>query len=135
MIWEQMVGGQGVAIHLPWWVWALGAALFVLSVVEEQQRAARKAKHRAYLRSSEWKTRRKDALVRAGGRCMDCGATTHLHVHHLTYKRHGNELARDLRVLCPRCHSRRHRDGGRADDVLDRFIGWAADRVRGGNPS
>jgi 5-methylcytosine-specific restriction endonuclease McrA len=125
-----MLGGQSVALHLPWWVWALGALLLVLSVFEEQQRAARKAKHRAYLRSSEWKARRKDALERAGGRCMDCGTTKSLHVHHLTYKRHGNELARDLRVLCSRCHRRRHRDGGRSVDLLDRFVGWVAERRR-----
>ena len=115
-------------LHLPWWAFALAAALLVLSVVEERQRAARKARHRAYLRSPEWKTRRRAALERAGGRCMDCGTTRNLHVHHLTYKRHGNELARDLRVLCSRCHRHRHRDGGRADDILDRFFGWMADR-------
>ena len=128
-----MLGGQKVAIHLhlPWWVWALGAVLLAFSVLEERQRAARKAKHRAYLRSPEWKARRRDALQRADGRCMDCGTTKNLHVHHLTYKRHGNELARDLRVLCSRCHRRRHRDGGRGDDVLDRFIGWVADRKAG----
>jgi 5-methylcytosine-specific restriction endonuclease McrA len=127
-----MVEAQRVSLHLhlPWWVWALGVAMLVLSVVGERQRAARKARHRAYLRSPEWKARRRDALARAGGRCMDCGTTRNLHVHHLTYKRHGNEFARDLRVLCSRCHRRRHRDGGRADDLMDRVIGWIADRQR-----
>jgi 5-methylcytosine-specific restriction endonuclease McrA len=127
-----MVAAQKVSLHLhlSWWVWALGAAMLVLSVVGERQRAARKARHRAYLRSPEWKARRRDALARASGRCMDCGTTRNLHVHHLTYKRHGNELARDLRVLCSRCHRRRHRDGGRADDLMDRVIGWIADRQR-----
>jgi 5-methylcytosine-specific restriction endonuclease McrA len=120
-------GARGVAIHLSWWVWALGALLLVVSAFEEQQRAARKARHRKYLRSPEWKARRKSALQRAGGRCMDCGATTNLHVRHLTYKRYGDELARDLRVLCSRCHRRRHGEGGRADDILDRLIGWIAD--------
>jgi 5-methylcytosine-specific restriction endonuclease McrA len=117
-------------LHLPWWVWALGALVLVVYVLEEQQRAARKAKHRAYLRSPEWKARRKEALLRAGGRCMDCGASKNLHVHHLTYKRHGNELARDLRVLCNRCHRKRHREGGRSDDLFDRFVGWVADKAR-----
>jgi 5-methylcytosine-specific restriction endonuclease McrA len=126
-----MIRGQKAAIHLhlPWWVWALGAVLLVVSVIEEQQRAARKAKHRAYLRSPEWKARRNEALLRAGGRCMDCGSSKNLYVHHLTYKRHGNELARDLRVLCRRCHRKRHGEGGRSDDLFDRLIGWVADKA------
>lgn len=125
-----MLGAQTIAMHLPWWVWPLGATLLVVSVVEEQQRAARKARHRAYLRSPEWRARRKAAIERAGGRCMDCGSTRNLHVHHLTYKRHGTEFARDLRVLCSRCHRRRHRDGGRTYDTVDRFIGWIGDARR-----
>jgi 5-methylcytosine-specific restriction endonuclease McrA len=119
-----------LALHLPWWLWALGFALFALTVVEEQQRARRKARHRAYLRSPAWNNRRRDALVRAGGRCMDCGSTRDLHVHHLTYKRHGREEARDLRVLCSRCHRKRHLDGGRIDDATDRLVGWIREKSR-----
>ncbi len=111
-------------IHLPWWLWVLAAVGIAVTAFEEQQRAGRRARHHAYLKSSEWKARRGAALARAGGRCQDCGATRNLHVHHLTYKRHGREEARDLRVLCASCHRRRHRDGGRLDDVTDRFVGW-----------
>ena len=111
-------------MHLPWWVWALATFAIVASVVEEQQRAQRKARHHAYLNSPEWKTKRREALAHAHGRCEDCGSTRNLHVHHLTYKRHGHEEGRDLRVLCASCHRRRHRDGGRVDDVTDRFVGW-----------
>jgi 5-methylcytosine-specific restriction endonuclease McrA len=99
-----------------------------LAIIEEQQRAARNAKYRAYLRSPEWKTLRRKALARAGGRCQDCGSTKDLHVHHQTYERHGRELDRDLRALCPRCQRRRRRDGGRIDDVADRFVGGSSRR-------
>jgi 5-methylcytosine-specific restriction endonuclease McrA len=118
---------QGMSINLSWWVWAVLAGGLVMTVLEERQRAARKARHRAYLRSREWRARRKDALAVAGGRCQDCGASRDLHVHHLTYKRYGRELSRDLRVLCSGCHRRRHRDGGRSDDVIDRLIGWISE--------
>ena len=120
---------QTISIHLPWWLWALAAVGAVVGVIEEQQRAARKAKHRAYLKSPQWKARRKNALGRAGGRCEDCGTERNLHVHHLTYKRHGNELQRDLRVLCARCHRQRHRQGGRNDDLLDRLVGWMRESI------
>lgn len=110
-------------IHLPWWMWALVAGIAVLSFVQREQRSARKARHRAYLRGAAWRQRRRAALERAGGRCMDCGSRKRLQVHHLTYKRWGNEDARDLRVLCSRCHARRHRSGGRLDDLLDRLFG------------
>jgi 5-methylcytosine-specific restriction endonuclease McrA len=109
-------------------MWLVAAALLALNLFERQQRAMRKTGHRAYLRSAAWKARRREAISRAGGRCRDCGSTERLHVHHLTYKRHGQEESRDLRVLCPRCHRRRHRDGGRIDDQLDRFIGWLRDQ-------
>jgi predicted HNH restriction endonuclease len=35
----------------------------------------------------------------------------------------GNGQKRDLRVLCSACHARRHRSGGRLDDLLDRLFG------------
>src|SRR5579871_2988621 len=112
-----MLAVSNTSIHLPWWAFALVGAILVAGFFERQQRATRKARHRAYLRSPEWRATRKQALASAGGKCQDCGATHDLHVHHLTYVRHGQELPRDLRVLCARCHRRRHRQGGRQDDL------------------
>jgi 5-methylcytosine-specific restriction endonuclease McrA len=115
-------------LHLPWWLYAVVALGLVASGVENERRRERKAAHRAYLRSPGWKTKRRAALTRAGNRCQDCGRTSGLHVHHLTYVRHGAELDRDLRVLCSKCHAKRHRDGGRLDDNIDRAIGWLQER-------
>jgi 5-methylcytosine-specific restriction endonuclease McrA len=68
-----------------------------------------------YLRSDEWKARRRDARHRAGNQCQDCSVSNVvLHVHHLTYERLGQELASDLRVLCLTCHAERH--DGLGDD-------------------
>jgi 5-methylcytosine-specific restriction endonuclease McrA len=115
---------QSFWLHLPWWLYFLVAAGIVVRVSEERLRVERKAGHRSYLRSATWRTKRRGALARAGGCCEDCGSRQNLHVHHLTYRRHGREEDRDLRVLCARCHRRRHRDGGRTDDAVDSFIGW-----------
>jgi 5-methylcytosine-specific restriction endonuclease McrA len=107
---------------------AIGGAAIALRLFEERQRSERKASHHAYLRSPEWKARRREALAVASRRCQDCGSAERVHVHHLTYARHGRELPRDLRVLCSRCHRKRHRDGGRTDDYIDRFLGWLRNR-------
>jgi len=63
---------------------------------------------RAYLNSADWRRRRNRALREAWWRCKDCGARTHLEVHHLTYARLYREELADLVVLCDGCHTARH---------------------------
>jgi len=57
-----------------------------------------------YLRSKEWKEKRKVALDRAHHRCQLCNSPKFLEVHHRTYERFGDELPEDLTVLCQDCH-------------------------------
>lgn len=71
-----------------------------------------------YLKSDKWKRKRAAALKSAGNRCRDCGSTSHLQVHHLTYARIGRERKTDLIVLCRSCHERRHHIK-HEDDMLD----------------
>jgi len=63
-----------------------------------------------YLRTGHWRNTRNKALARAQHKCEECGAKkdARLHVHHLTYKRKGKEVAGDLMVLCKECHRKRH---------------------------
>lgn len=58
--------------------------------------------------SPVWYAIRKWALLRAGNRCEQCGATSMLSVHHLTYNNLGKEHPEDLRVLCQTCHDKAH---------------------------
>jgi 5-methylcytosine-specific restriction endonuclease McrA len=77
----------------------------------ERRREARKQRQREYqqyLRSDGWKQRRQVALDRAAGFCEDCGARESFEVHHLTYKRKGNERPEDLVAVCRQCHKERH---------------------------
>lgn len=67
--------------------------------------------YRVYLRSSEWKLLRKQALVRDGHRCQMCGYIGDtLQVHHLHYK--GIETMTfhldQLQTLCTICHNEVH---------------------------
>lgn len=65
-----------------------------------------------YLRTPEWRHKRKGALHRALYRCQLCnisGNTEVLQVHHRSYETLGRELPSDLVVLCKPCHARHHR--------------------------
>lgn len=62
----------------------------------------------AYLKSPEWRALRGQVLERAASRCEDCGEAVATQVHHLSYRRVGDEQPDDLRALCNRCHDRRH---------------------------
>ena len=68
----------------------------------------RQQEYRQYLKTPHWKETRAEALRLGHYRCKDCGTTTHLQVHHLTYARRGHERQSDLVVLCNKCHKKRH---------------------------
>lgn len=62
-----------------------------------------------YLKSPEWKLRRKIALDHAGHRCQLCNSKRQpLNAHHRTYENLGRELAADIVVLCETCHAKHH---------------------------
>ena len=62
-----------------------------------------------YLKSPEWRERRKQALDWARNACQLCNSPKEpLNVHHRTYDRLGAELPADLVVLCKDCHEKFH---------------------------
>lgn len=69
--------------------------------------------YQEYLRSEEWKTRRRYMVRRAFNRCQLCNLDggedgRWLNVHHRSYERVGSEFDLDLIVLCRACHQRHH---------------------------
>lgn len=81
---------------------------------EEQRRLDRERDlatmpYTEYLKSPEWRERRSRMLRSVGYRCQLCNrADKTLHVHHRTYERRGDELYKDLIVLCEECHRIHH---------------------------
>lgn len=72
--------------------------------------ALRQMPYSEYLRSDEWRERRKRHLEYAGNRCQLCNSDRQpLHVHHRTYERRGFERSADLVVLCADCHEAFHK--------------------------
>lgn len=72
-------------------------------------------RHRPYsdfLVSDYWYMVRKLVIKRDRKKCVTCGASENLQVHHTTYKNHFNEHnhLEDLQTLCDQCHTEQHRN-------------------------
>ena len=72
------------------------------------ERNARTAKYQEYIESEEWKKKRLLVLQRDNFTCCGCLMEPAIHVHHLTYRNLGSELAYELVSLCVRCHEKSH---------------------------
>lgn len=64
--------------------------------------------YQAYLSSSHWARKRRQAFSFHGSVCNRCSSTAHLVVHHKSYKNLGAELMEDLEILCNTCHDKHH---------------------------
>jgi len=61
-----------------------------------------------YMQSDEWKKRRILRLQYDAHRCVNCGGTVGLEVHHISYDNFGHEDVKlDLRTLCGKCHGKK----------------------------
>lgn len=67
-----------------------------------------KQSYKEYIRSDEWKEKRRQRLEFAKNRCELCFRESALDVHHRTYERLGDERLSDLIVLCRTCHRHFH---------------------------
>jgi predicted HNH restriction endonuclease len=65
--------------------------------------------YRDYLDSSVWKQKRNKVLNERGCVCFVCGEeSNYIHIHHSKYRKWGEELDKDLVVLCEDCHALLH---------------------------
>jgi len=62
--------------------------------------------YHAYLKSEEWKEKRRAVIQRAEGCCENCGSYigNRGEVHHNTYERLFEEESDDLTYVCADCH-------------------------------
>lgn len=58
-----------------------------------------------YLKTPQWKAVRLRRMAKDGYACFGCGAKKSLQVHHVNYRRMGQERMGDLRTLCQDCHA------------------------------
>lgn len=64
--------------------------------------------YQEYLQTEHWQHVRHAALDAADYRCRLCNSSTHLHVHHRSYERRGEERHNDVIALCAACHQHFH---------------------------
>ena len=77
-----------------------------------------------YLRSPEWKSKRKFVLARAKFKCEKCGSNEPLHVHHLSgYNLIPNEPYSALVALCDSCHNYQHQVHG-YPQTFEEYMNW-----------
>lgn len=75
-----------------------------------------------YLKSPQWRKKRRKALELHGSKCGVCGSTERLEVHHLHYRTLFRESPKDdLRVLCHDCHANVHEEAGAVDGLSAAF--------------
>lgn len=68
-----------------------------------------KQKYYSYLKSPQWREKRKFALEFYGYNCGLCGSKHNLEVHHRSYKNIFKEAMEDLMLLCESCHRDFHK--------------------------
>lgn len=64
--------------------------------------------HRIYIQGERWKDRKRVYYASHGKKCAACFGTVDVDLHHMTYKRLGNEWDADLVPLCRDCHKNFH---------------------------
>lgn len=65
--------------------------------------------HRDYLQTDHWFELRNSAIERDGGKCVRCGDSMSLQVHHKVYRdRFELGVLEDVETLCERCHRIEH---------------------------
>ena len=67
--------------------------------------------YRRYLRSDEWKEKRKEFLESENYECEECGNKA-TQVHHKSYENIYNEEREDVEVLCRDCHIEKEEEKG-----------------------
>lgn len=81
-------------------------------------RPPRSGSSRPELNRSAWQKLRRAARLRDGNRCVRCGSSERLSVHHAV---DGSNLLEDLVTLCSRCHRGEHAQKSPASKAI--FLG------------
>lgn len=93
--------------------------ILILNALREQYSGNETIEWGEYIHSVAWEETRQKIFRRDGFRCVCCGASKNLNVHHITYDNLGAERPSDLVTLCQKCHEKVHN----GDEFQTKIIG------------
>jgi 5-methylcytosine-specific restriction endonuclease McrA len=76
--------------------------------------------YKTYLRSAEWREKRKQFLEEVDYECEECGEKA-TQIHHLNYDCLGEEERDDVQILCKECHEIKEMEKGTDMECNDEF--------------
>lgn len=82
-----------------------------------------------YIQSPEWRERAEKIRAEYDNKCYICGSSNNLHIHHISYKRLGSEIDRDVVCLCRDCHMKVHEIKDAVRDIYGEGL-YALDKWR-----
>jgi len=68
-----------------------------------------KGGYKEYIKSKCWERRKKEYYSTNKKKCVGCGETKYIHLHHIVYGNFGNEKDTNLACLCRKCHKIFHK--------------------------
>ena len=96
-------------VYVYWWYTRNIATPNYDNLTEEDKLIAFKVMKQSYLKSTQWKNKRKFVLLRDDYTCRHCGSPNNLHIHHISgYNLIPNEPHTCLITLCQDCHQKQH---------------------------
>ncbi len=82
--------------------------IFTLELREQSKNKTKKLERKKiyteYINSRKWFSFRMKYIKKYGEICQICRIRNGQHLHHMTYRRLGNELDKDVLFLCIECH-------------------------------
>lgn len=90
-----------------------------------QELTHRQRAYREYQATDHWAALRTAAVARDGGKCVRCGSTAILQVHHTLYRTPFEAgILSDVETLCRQCHRKEHGFGSRPTGERIRMFTW-----------
>ncbi len=85
-------------------------------------------KYKIYIKSKYWKLRRDKYFRELGRKCVVCGSSKYVNLHHLVYEDYGSEKNENLVVFCRFHHEEFHKEIGVKKNMVDETYQFIIDQ-------